>query len=75
MAQQFGALCGPSEDPGSVVGTVVINNCLELQFQEIQHLLLASVGTGCTWYTDIHVGQTPIHIKYPPLSMCVWWGV
>lgn len=49
MAQQFGALCAPSEDPGSVVSTVVINNRLELQFQGVQHLLPASVGTACMW--------------------------
>lgn len=26
--------------------------------------LLASLGTACTWYTDIHRGKTSIHIKY-----------
>lgn len=36
----------------------VPHNCLELQFQKIQHLLVASSGIACMWYTDIQAGKT-----------------
>ena len=35
------------------------DNKPEFQSQENRYSVLASKGTACMWYTDIHAGKTP----------------
>ena len=52
------------EDLGSIVQTYKsAHSSLQLQFQEIQSPLPASVGTAFMLCIDILVGKTSIHIK------------
>lgn len=63
MAQPLRAVATLPEDPNSVPDTCWgAHNCLKLQPEGIQHLLLASVGT----YT--HMAET----KRPPHSILVF---
>jgi len=53
LAQQLRALAALPEDLGSIPNNhIAAHNCLQLQFQGIQHP-----------HTDIHAGKTPMHMK------------
>lgn len=40
--------------------TMADHKCLQLPFQRIRRPLLASMGTACTWYIDLHASK--VHI-------------
>ena len=62
--QGLRALPALSENPGAIPRIhVVAHNCLQLQFQGINHPLLTLVGTVFTWCTIIHSGNTSIYIN------------
>lgn len=60
MAQGLKALATLPEDHSSSPSThTMTHNHLQFLFQSIQCPLLASVGSACTWYTDMHSGKHP----------------
>ena len=65
MAPLLRALVLLAEDLGLILSThMTTHNHLELQFRGIWHPLLVFSDTrSCMWYTNMHVGQTALHIK------------
>ena len=64
MVQQLKAPAALPKDLDSSPSTRrVAPNPLELQSQGLQCPLLASTGTACKWYIDMHLGKTPTHMK------------
>ena len=64
MTHWLGALAAHPADPGSILSAYMpAHTHLELQFQGILCLLLASRCQASTYYPDMHAGKTAIYIK------------
>jgi hypothetical protein len=58
MAQRLRVLAAPAEDPGPVSSPLIVT-----PVPGVQRPLLDSLGTACTWYTDLHARKALIYIK------------
>ena len=61
LAQQIRVLTALPKDRGVIFSTYMM--AFQPPETPIPEDLMASVGTACMWYTDIHTGKTPIHMK------------
>jgi hypothetical protein len=60
MAKWLRALAALPEDLGSVSSSyIAVHSHLYLQFQEIQHPLLACIATANKWCIDLHAHKIP----------------
>lgn len=70
MVQGLCALAAPPEDPGLTPSIhTITNNCLQLQSQRINVILLASMGSTHMWFTGIDAGKTFIDTNLKKINI------